>query len=200
MPGRLRPVDRRHGLSLCVPTVRGVVASAVAQVDATEVGDVQLGPVVVAQDDKFLVVRPADSHSHVEQALATGVIDLIAQMPVLRRGERQAVPMGAPYKAANVNAASGRIGQDLPDARARAAGETLIRVTSPVDEHQKVAVAHVRHPVMELCEVRPPVDERTHPVALGPRRPVAMTGVQPGRGVTAFAGGQEPVRSCHTRR
>ena len=56
VPRRSRPVRRSHRLDLRVACVRYVVAAAVAQVDAAHVGDVQLGPVMVAQDDELLVV------------------------------------------------------------------------------------------------------------------------------------------------
>ena len=176
-----------------------VVAAAVAQVDATEEGDVEVGPLPVAQDDELLVVRPPGPHPHVEEALAAGVIDLIAQVPVLRGGECQAVPVGAPDEAANVDAASGGVGEHLSDLRIRGAGEAFVGVAAPVDEHQQVTIAHLRYPVVQLGEVRRAMDERTHQIALGPRHVASMAGVQSGGGVSAFAGSQEPLGGRHTR-
>jgi hypothetical protein len=115
VPGWSWPVCRSHRLSLGVALMRCVVAAAVAQVDPAEEGDVQLRPVAVAQDDELLVVRPHGAHPHVEQALASGVIDLISQVPVLRGREGQPVPVGAPHQTAYIDAASGRVSEHLPD-------------------------------------------------------------------------------------
>ena len=71
-----------------------------------EEGDIELGPLVVAQDDELLVVQAPAAHPHVQEALAACGVDLVAQVPVLCGGEGQAIPVGAPYQAANVHAAS----------------------------------------------------------------------------------------------
>ena len=146
VPRRSWPVHRRHRLWLGVSRMRCVVAAPVAQVGAPEEGDVQLGPRPVAQDDELLVVRSAGPHPHVEQALTAGVVDLVAQPPVFRRGERQTVPVGAPDEPAYVDPAPGRVREHLPDLRVRGTGEALVRVAAPVDEHQQVTIAHLRHP------------------------------------------------------
>jgi hypothetical protein len=114
VPRWLWPVHARHRLRLRVAPVRCVVAAAVAQVDATEEGDVQLGPLVVAQDHELLMVRPPGSHSYVEQALATGGIDLLAQVPVLRVGEGQAVPVRTPKETTNIDACMAASANTLP--------------------------------------------------------------------------------------
>lgn len=56
VPGRSRPVDSRHRLWLRIAPMRGVVAAAVTQVDATQKGDVQRWPITVPQDHELLVV------------------------------------------------------------------------------------------------------------------------------------------------
>ena len=115
VPRRSRPVPGRHRLGLLVTPVRCVVAAAAAQVDATEERDIKLGSVVVAKDDKLLVVRPSGPHPHVPETLAAGGIDLFAQVPVLGGRERQAVPVGAPDQAANIHAALGRVREHRSD-------------------------------------------------------------------------------------
>ncbi len=153
----------------------------------------------MAQDDELLVVRPAGPHPHVQDALAACVIDLVPKLAVLRGREGQPVPVGAPKETANVDAAPGRLSEHRPDFCARAGGETFVGVASPVSEHQQVAVTHLRDPVIQLGEVRRPMDQRTHQVALGPRPVTLMAAVQPGRGVSAFAGSQEPLCGRHIR-
>src|ERR1035437_9354561 len=137
---------------------------------------------------------PAGPHPHVEQALTAGVVDLVAQPPVFRCGERQTVPVGAPDEPAYVDAAPGSGREHLPDLRVRGTGEALVGVSAPVDEHQQVTIAHLRPPPVQLREVRRAVDEGPDHVALGPRRATEMAGVQSARGVSAFLRGQEPPR------
>ena len=198
VPGRSWPVDSGHRLWLRVAPVRCVVAAAVAQVDATEEGDVELGPVPMAQDDELLVVRPPCPDPHVEQALAAGGIDLLTQVPVLRGGEGQAVPVGAPQETTDIDAASGSVREHPSDFGIQGAGEAFVGVPAPVDEHQQVTIAHLRYPVVQLREIRRAMDERTHQVALGPRHATVMTRVQSGRGVSARARTQEPL--CRRQR
>ena len=107
--------------------------------------------------------------------------------------------MGAPHQPPNVNAPSGRVGEHLADLAVCGAGQTLVRVTAPVDEHQQVAVAHLGHALVQLREVRRAVDERAHQVALCPGRASGMAGVQPGRAVSPFLRSQEPPCHHHTR-
>jgi len=64
------------------------------------------------------------------------------------------------------------------DLRVRGTGEALVRVAAPVNEHQQVTIAHLRHPPVQLGEVRRSVDEGSDHVALGLGRALAMAGVQ----------------------
>ena len=45
------------------------------------------------------------------------------------------------------------------DLRVRGTGEALVRVSAPVDEHQQVTIAHLRHPPVQFRDVRRVVDE-----------------------------------------
>jgi hypothetical protein len=129
-------------LALWVAPVRGVVSPAVAQVDSPQEGDVELGPVVVAQDHELLVVGSPRPHPHVQQALPACVIDLISQLAVLLGREGEAVPVGAPDEPADVDTAPGRLREHRSDFRADAAGKALVGIASPVSEHQQVSVTH----------------------------------------------------------
>ena len=145
------------------------------------------GRIVVAQDHELLMVRPPCPDPHVEQALAAGGIDLLTQVSVLRGGECQAVPVGAPKETTNIDVASGRVREHPSDFAIRGAGEAFVGVPAPVDEHEQVTITHLRYPVVQLREIRRAMDERTHQVALGPRHATVMTRVQSGRGVSARA-------------
>ena len=169
-----------------------------AQVDAPQEGDVELGPVLVAQDHELLVVRAPGPYPHVQEALAARVIDVVSQFAVLRRREGQPVLVGAPEEAADVDTAPGRRSEHGSDFGARAAVEALVGVASPVSEHQQVAVAHLRDPAVQLLEVRRAMDQGTHQIALGPRHVAGMAAVKMGRGVAAFARGHEPL--CRRQR
>jgi hypothetical protein len=72
MPGRSFPVHRRHGLALLVAMMVGVIAPAVAQVDATDEGNVAITPSGVADHDELLVMRAAEPDPLVEEDLAPG--------------------------------------------------------------------------------------------------------------------------------
>ena len=69
-----------------------------------------------------------------------------------------------------------------------------IWVAASVNEHQQVAIAHLRHPPVQLREVRRAMDEGSDHVALGPGRATGMAGVQSSRGISTFLRGQEPPR------
>ena len=72
MPGRSRSIDRRHRLVLPVAVVVGIVAPAVAQVDAAHEGNIALSPSCMADHDEFLVMGTAESHPLVEKNLPPG--------------------------------------------------------------------------------------------------------------------------------
>jgi hypothetical protein len=56
VPGRRLPEHRRHRLALWITEVIVIVATAVAEVDAADEGDVRGGPAPVADDNELLVV------------------------------------------------------------------------------------------------------------------------------------------------
>ena len=72
MPGRPCPVYRSHRLVLPVTVVVGVVAPAVAEVNAADKSNVAFGSFGMADDDEFLVMGAAESHALVEQDLPSG--------------------------------------------------------------------------------------------------------------------------------
>src|ERR1700694_5110570 len=69
MPRRSRPVHRSHLLVLPVAVMVGIVAPAVAQVDASNKGNVAFRLFGMADDDELLVMGAAQAHALVEQHL-----------------------------------------------------------------------------------------------------------------------------------
>ena len=96
VPGRVGPVPGGHLHRLRVAVVSGVVAAAVAQVDPAGEGDVPLGRALVPQHHELLVVRAAAPDPLVEQHLAAGGRDRLAEVAVLRLAVRQDVEVRAP--------------------------------------------------------------------------------------------------------
>ena len=104
VPGGPRAVRRGHRESLWIAAVLDVVASAVAQVDAADEGDVVLGPVAVPKHHQLLVVRAEAADAHVEEALATGLVDRLAELAVLLGAKAEAAEVRAPQQPADVGA------------------------------------------------------------------------------------------------
>ena len=175
----------------------GVVPPAVTQVDAADEGDVELGPAWVAQHHELLVVRAAGAHPHVEQALATGQFDVLAEVPVLGGAERELVQVGAPDEPAYVGAAAGRLAQHPRNGAVGLLGEALIGVAAPVGEQQQVASSEPRHAPDQLGEVGGPVHQRRGGVAGRPGQPVGAPSVQARCGVAALGGAEEPLGNGH---
>ena len=93
MPGGAAAVGVGEGLGLWIAAVVGVVAPAVAEVDAAEEGDVASRGVGVPDDDELLVVAAHRPDPLVEQYLTAVVVDVLGQVAVLLRGELEAVQM-----------------------------------------------------------------------------------------------------------
>jgi len=177
--------------------VVGVVATAVAQVDPAEEGDVLMWSAGVAQHHELLVVRAARAHPHVEHDLPSGLVDHVTEVAVLLAREGELVPVGSPDQAPHVDPPTGGAGQQGADLAARLAEQALVGVTAPVDEHQQVTGRHRAHAPVQLGEVRHPVHERAHRVALCPGPAVGVARVEHGVAVPALAGREEPVGGGH---
>jgi hypothetical protein len=77
--------------------------------------------------------------------------------------------VGALGEPGHVDASPGSSREHLSDLRVRGTGETLVRVSESVDEHQQVTIAHLRHPLVQLREVGLAVVDGSDHVARGPR-------------------------------
>jgi hypothetical protein len=166
VPGRAWSVGCGKGLAERVAPVGRVVSAAVAQVDSADECDVALGAVGVAQDDELLVVRATGTYPHVQQALAAGGFDLLAEVAVLALAELEAVQVRTPDQALDDHAALGSLAQHRADLTTRAAArvERLVRVTAPVGEQQQVARLLGAHRCEELGEVHGTVNQGTHQI------------------------------------
>jgi hypothetical protein len=172
--------------------VVGVVPAAVTEVDPADERDVELGPAGVPQHDELLVVGSAGANPHVQQHLAAGPLDPLAEVLVLLRAERQPVPVRTPDQPAHVHPALGRRAEQVGDRRVVLGCQPLVRVTAPVGEQQQVATAQRPDPAGQLGEVDCPVHERLRAVAGRVRTAAGVAGVEPGACVAPLGSGQEP--------
>ena len=76
-----------------------------AQVDAADEGDVAGRVVAVPDHHELLVVRAAGADPHVEQHLGAALLQLLAEVAVLRGEEAGLVQVRAPDQAADVDPA-----------------------------------------------------------------------------------------------
>ena len=171
VPGRARPVHRSHRLRLAVPASAASIASAVAEVDPADEGAVQMRPARMAQHHELLVVRAAGPHPHVEQALPTGGVDLLAEVAVLPLGELEAIQVRPPDQAPDNHAPFGRPAQDRTDLGAVTV-EALVGIAAPVRKSSTSPDRIASNGGHKGREVLGAVDERPHLVARcpGPRR------------------------------
>jgi hypothetical protein len=138
VPWRSFAVDRGHGLWLVVPQVFRIVAPAMAQIDATHVGDVELGSAGVTKDHELLVMRPAGPAPHVEQADPSRRVDVLAEVAVFPFREPQPVEMRTPHQTPDDHPCCGRVAEH-PRHFGPGTVEQLIRIAAPVREQQQVA-------------------------------------------------------------
>jgi hypothetical protein len=184
-------VDRDR---LRVAPVCGVVAAAVREVDAADVGDVPRGVVAVLDHEELLVVGAEHADALVEEHLAAGVVDLPPEQLVRPGAQRRrdALAVGAPDQPADLDARPCPLGQEVTDRRT-VRQQPLVSVTAPVGEPHAVPGLQRGELGVDPLEVGRPVHQRPHEVALGPRGGVAAAGVYLGGGVAALVAGQEPV-------
>src|SRR5664280_3323862 len=126
---------------------------AVAQVDAAHEGDVELGTGWMTQHHELLVVRTSRTYPHVQQALTPGLLDLLAEVPILRGAEAELVEVGAPNQPTYVDAAASRLTQRLRHRAVGLSGEELVGIAAPVGEQHQVAPPELRQASDQLGEV-----------------------------------------------
>ena len=117
--------------------VVGVVAAAVAQVDPAGEGDVPLRVVRVAQHYELLVVRSAAADPLVQQHLAAGRLDVVAEAAVLLLAVREPVQVRTPEQPLDDHPALGGGREQLRDGGPVVA-HPLVRIAAPVGEKEMV--------------------------------------------------------------
>ncbi|WP_367651772.1 hypothetical protein [Curtobacterium sp. MCPF17_052] len=149
-----------HRDRLRVALVPGVVPTAVAQVDAADVGDVARRVVPVLDDEELLVVRAEEPDALVEEDLTASVVDPPPEQLVRLRAERRRDPLtvGAPDEPADLHAGAGTVGEQVADGRA-VRQQALIGVAAPVGEPDTVAGPQRRQLRLDAREVRRPVHQ-----------------------------------------
>jgi hypothetical protein len=101
VPRRPIAIHRRHGLMLSVTVMVGVVAPAVAQVDAADKSNVVFRSARVPNDDELLVVGAAKPHALVEQDLSSGGVHHLSEVAILLGAETQPVEVRPPDQASH---------------------------------------------------------------------------------------------------
>jgi hypothetical protein len=192
VPRRPRPVHRGHRLALRIAAVVGVVAAAVAEVDPADERDVELGPAGVPQHDELLVVRSAGAHPHVQQHLAAGPLDPLAEVLVLLGTERQPVPVRAPDQPAHVHPALGRRAEQVAivvssSAVSRSSGSPRQSVNSSRSPRRSAPTQRASSAKVDCA-----VHKRLRTVAGRVRTATGVAGVEPGARVAPLGSGQEP--------
>jgi hypothetical protein len=192
VPGRPWPVAGAQLDRLRVTLVALVVAPAVAQVDPAHEGQVALGVAGVADDDELLVVAAGRPDPLVQEDLAAGLVDHLAELEGFLLAELVA-GMGAPQQPADLHAPLGQLGQERPQLGAVVV-QVLVGVAAPVGEVHLVILVQLTQALGQPGQVGAPVDQRPDQVAVGPGLAVGTPPpVDPGGRVAALVGGQEPV-------
>ena len=196
VPGRRWAVDRGHRLGLRIPGVVCTVAAAVTQVDATDERDVEFRAPRMTQHDEFLVVRSARSDPHVPQALTTGGLDLLTEMPVLLFAEREPVKVRAPHQPLDHHSSPGRVREDPRDLGARPV-EELVGITAPIGEQQQVTGRQRLHAAEQFGEVRLPMNQGGDIIAGRERQAAGVPAVQHGERIAPLGRTEEPLAHAH---
>ena len=168
VPRRVRAVRGAHAHRLGVTVVGRVVAAAVAQVDAADERDVASRRARVPEHHQLLVVRAAAADPLVEQHLAAGPLDRLAEVLVLLLAEREPVQVRAPHQALDHHAPLGGGAEQIPATVGPPGRSQLVGVAAPVGEEQVVAAPQRFDLGDEPIEVGGAVHQRLHHVALAP--------------------------------
>ena len=166
VPRRPRAERGVEHLSLRVAFMTLVVATPVAEVDATDEGEILIVAAGVQEQHQLLVVRPAAPDPRVQQDSAGTIHDAgkIAGLPFV---ETEDPRVGAPQEPSDLDASARETGEQSAEART-AWAKKLIVVPPPIGEQHLVPDTERRETTDEPREVRGPVDQRLDMVADGP--------------------------------
>ena len=125
---------------------------------------------------QLLMMRTAEPHPLIQQHLAAGPFDGLAEVLVLFLAVGELVQVRAPHQSLDDDTALGGLAEQLGDGRA-AVAHLLVGVTAPVGEEQVVAPTERLDLGHQLVEVRRAVDQRLRPIALTPGGQVWCAGL-----------------------
>jgi hypothetical protein len=191
VPRRSRAERRVEHFGLRVAFMKLVVAAPVAEVDATDEGQIFLAAGGVQEQHQLLVVRPAAPDTGVKEQDPAGIIHDASESAGLSFVESEHLRVGAPEEPSDPNPAARETGEQLVEARTARAKE-LIVVPPPIDEQHPVPRTEHRETTDEPREVGGPVDQRFDTVADGPgaiRLPIMVDG---GRWIATLLRREEP--------
>jgi hypothetical protein len=155
-------------LGLRIAEVSHVVATAVAEIDPTDEPDVRVRIGGSVNEDELLMVRAGAPDTLVEQDRTAGRGHDLGELRLFLLVEAEALGMGTPEQAANIDAAPGEPREQRREGRA-GVGQLLVVIAPPVRQADEVAGGERLQLGGESCEVRAAVDERFDLIAVGPR-------------------------------
>ena len=166
------------------PSMPGVVAPAVAQVDPAHERDVAAGGARVADHHQLLVMAAGPAGARVEQDLAAVVADLAGKLRVGFLGLPQRPGLRAPEQAEHPDSPARGPAEHVTDRRAGAV-EQFVEVAAEVEEVDLVARPGRVQLGVQPGEVAAAVHQRRHQVP-------GREGAQVSGGVGPVAVAQEP--------
>jgi hypothetical protein len=152
---------------LGIAEVGHIVATAVAEIDPTDEGDVRVRVVRPVDHDELLMVRAGAPDTLVEYDRAAGRGYDPGELRLFLLVEAEALGMGAPEETADVDASPGERGEHGRE-RGAGVGQLLVVVTAPIGQAEEVTGGERLQLGGESCEVRVAVDERFDVIAIRP--------------------------------
>jgi hypothetical protein len=195
VPRRSRAERRVEHLGLWVAFMTLVVATSVAEIDATDEGQILIAAAGVQEQDQLLMMRPATPDTRVQEQDSAGVIHDASESAGLPFVESEHLRVRAPEQPSDLDASGRETGEQFAEART-IQGEELIVVPPPIDEQHLVPRTERRETTDEPREIRGPVDQRLDTIAYGPSG-VRLPGViDSGRRIAALFRREEPLGSA----
>jgi hypothetical protein len=190
VPRRTRTVSGIGVGGLFIAAVRTVIATTVAQIDATDEGD--LGLISTVQDDDLLVMTTGVAHAFVEQHLTSGIVHELDEPPVLLFAEVHPVDVRTPDQPSYVDAVPGEAFEHDGDFGPRAR-EPFVAVPPPVREEHAITSPQRRQAREQTPEIARAVDVHCDAVPARVRETVALAGIDARVRVAALRRSEEPA-------
>ena len=164
-----------------------IVVTTVAEIDASDEGNIVFFPAGTAEQEQLLMVRSTSSNTLVQNHLTARLIHDLAEMSPLLLTEADQARVRSPHEAPHGDPLLGQVRQH-PAHLGPGAGEQLIGVSSPVGEMDPVARTQTPKLVVQPPEIGGSVDQRDDSVPARPRSPVVVPTIDLGRVVAPLGG------------